>query len=51
MGHMEVTGGTPYGASTVADGQGERQPSVVELEGARSQGRHTAEIAPKLALK
>ena len=51
MGHAEVTGGTPYGASTVAGGQGERQPTANELEGARFQGRHTAEIARKLALK
>lgn len=49
MGHTDVTGGTPYGASTVAGGQGERQPSDNELEGARFQGRHTAEIAKKLA--
>jgi NAD(P)H dehydrogenase (quinone) len=49
MGHEEVTGGTPYGASTVAGGQGERQPSPNELEGARFQGRHTAEIARKLS--
>lgn len=49
MGHHEVTGGTPYGASTVAGGQGERQPSPNELEGARFQGRHTAQIASKLA--
>ncbi len=51
MGHGEVTGGTPYGASTVTGGQGERQPSENELEGARFQGRHTAEIAQKLAVK
>ncbi|UOQ98376.1 NAD(P)H:quinone oxidoreductase [Hymenobacter sp. 5317J-9] len=51
MGHHEVTGGTPYGASTVAGGQGERQPSENELEGARFQGKHTAEIASKLAAK
>ncbi|WP_324675473.1 NAD(P)H:quinone oxidoreductase [Hymenobacter sp. GOD-10R] len=51
MGHEEVTGGTPYGASTVAGGQGERQPSPNELEGARFQGRHTAEIARKLVAK
>jgi NAD(P)H dehydrogenase (quinone) len=50
MGHEEVTGGTPYGASTVAGGQGERQPSANELEGARHQGRHTAKIARKLAV-
>lgn len=49
MGHQEVTGGTPYGASTVAGGQGERQPSGNELEGARYQGRHSSEIAKKLA--
>jgi NAD(P)H dehydrogenase (quinone) len=49
MGHAEVTGGTPYGASTVAGGQGERQPSENELEGARHQGKYTAEIASKLA--
>ncbi|MFD2787695.1 NAD(P)H:quinone oxidoreductase [Hymenobacter rubripertinctus] len=49
MGHHEVTGGTPYGASTVAGGQGERQPSSNELEGARFQGRHSAEIAKKLS--
>jgi NAD(P)H dehydrogenase (quinone) len=51
MGHHEVTGGTPYGASTVAGGQGERQASENELEGARFQGKHTAEIAKKLAAK
>ena len=51
LGHAEVTGGTPYGASTVAGGQGERQPSANELEGARFQGKHTAEIAQKLAAK
>ena len=49
MGHEEVTGGTPYGASTVTGGQGERMPSENELEGARHQGQHTAEIASKLA--
>jgi len=47
-GHEHVTGGTPYGASTVTGGKGERQPSENELEGARFQGRHTAEIARKL---
>ena len=51
MGHHEVTGGTPYGASTVAGGRGERQPSANELEGGRFQGLHTAEIASKLAAK
>ena len=49
-GYDEVTGGTPHGASTVAGGKGERQPSENELEGARFQGRHTAEIAQKLAV-
>ena len=49
MGHHEVTGGTPYGASTVAGGQGERQPSSNELEGARFQGRHSSELAKKLS--
>jgi multimeric flavodoxin WrbA len=45
----EVTGGTPYGASTIARGhQGDRQPSANELEGARFQGRHVAEIAAAL---
>ncbi len=50
MGHEEA-GGTPYGASTVAGGQGERQPSENELEGARYQGKYTAEIASKLSRK
>ena len=45
----EVTGGSPYGASTIAGGDGSRQPSVNELDGARFQGRHVAGIAAKLA--
>jgi NAD(P)H dehydrogenase (quinone) len=45
----EITGGSPYGASTVAGGSGERMPSENELEGARFQGRHVATIASKLA--
>jgi len=45
----EVTGGSPYGATTIAAGDGSRQPSANELEGARFQGRHVAEIAAKLA--
>lgn len=49
MGVKEVTGGTPYGASTIADGDGSRQPSENELAGARYQGRHVAQIAAKLA--
>lgn len=44
----EITGGTPYGASTLA-GEGQRQPSVNELDGARFQGRHVTLIAAKLA--
>jgi len=44
----EVTGGSPYGASTIAGGSGERMPSENELEAARFQGRHVAEIASKL---
>ena len=44
----EITGGSPYGASTIAGGKGERQPSANELELARWQGRHVAEIAAKL---
>jgi NAD(P)H dehydrogenase (quinone) len=44
----EVMGNSPYGASTIAGGDGSRQPSEVELEGARFQGRHVAEIAGKL---
>ena len=48
MGVSEVTGGSPYGASTIADGNGSRQPSENELAGARFQGRHVAAIAGKL---
>lgn len=44
----EVTGGAPYGATTIANGDGSRQPSETELEGARFLGRHAAEIATKL---
>jgi NAD(P)H dehydrogenase (quinone) len=44
----EITGGSPYGATTLAGGDGSRQPSQNELEGARFQGRHVAEIAGKL---
>lgn len=44
----EITGGTPYGASTLADGDGSRQPSENELKIARFQGRHVAELAKKL---
>ena len=45
----EITGGTPYGATTLAGGDGSRKPSANELELARFQGRHVAEIAKKLA--
>lgn len=45
----EVTGGAPYGATTIAAGDGSRQPSATELEGARFLGRHAAEIAARLA--
>ena len=48
MGHAEVMGNSPYGASTIAGGDGSRQPSKLELEGARWQGKHIAEIASKL---
>ena len=44
----EITGGTPYGASTIAGGDGSRQPSENELTGARYQGRKIAETAIKL---
>lgn len=49
MGVAEVTGCSPYGASTIADGNGSRQPSANELAGARFQGAHVAAIAAKLA--
>ena len=45
----EISGGTPYGATTLAGGDGSRMPSENELAGARFQGRHVAEIAGKLA--
>lgn len=48
MGVAEVTGCSPYGASTIAGGQGERLPSENELAGARFQGAHVARIATKL---
>jgi NAD(P)H dehydrogenase (quinone) len=44
----EITGGSPYGASTIAAGDGSRQPSENELELARFQGRHVAEITRAL---
>ncbi len=45
----EITGGSPYGASTIAGGDGSRMPSENELAAARFQGRHVAEIALKLS--
>lgn len=48
QGVTEVHGTTPYGASTIADGDGSRQPSSVDLDGARYQGRRVAEVASKL---
>lgn len=47
----EMKGGSPYGASTITNSDGSRQPSAVELEGARYQGRHVAGIAAKLSSK
>lgn len=44
----QVTGGSPYGITTIAGGDGSRQPSENELEGARFQGRHVAEVTKKL---
>ncbi|MBB5021743.1 NAD(P)H:quinone oxidoreductase [Desulfurispira natronophila] len=49
MGIEEIKGGSPYGATTIAGGKGERMPSDVELEAARFQGEHVAKIAVKLA--
>ena len=43
-----VNGGTPYGASTIANGDGSRQPSEAELEMAKYQGRHVAEVTAAL---
>ncbi len=48
MDNSEITGGSPYGASTITGGQGERMPSDNELAGARFQGAHVARIAKKL---
>jgi NAD(P)H dehydrogenase (quinone) len=43
-----MTGGSPYGATTIAGGDGSRQPSANELAGARYQGRKIAEAAKRL---
>ena len=48
MGHTDVVGGAPYGATTIAGSDGSRQPSSAELDGARYQGRRIAEVAGKL---
>jgi NAD(P)H dehydrogenase (quinone) len=45
----EISGGSPYGASTIAGGDGSRKPTANELDGARWQGAHVARIASKLA--
>lgn len=44
----EITGGSPYGATTISGGQGQRQPSALELDGARFQGKLVAETSSKL---
>ena len=49
MDNSEITGGSPYGASTIAGTKGERVPTQNELAGARFQGAHVAKIAKKLA--
>ena len=48
MDNSEITGGSPYGATTITGSQGERMPSDNELAGARFQGAHVARIAKKL---
>ena len=48
MGVSEVVGGSPYGATTIADGDGSRQPHAQDLAGARYQGKRIAETAAKL---
>lgn len=48
MGVDEITGGSPYGATTIAGSDGKRMPSANELAGARFQGKHVAAIAAKL---
>ena len=49
MDNSEITGGSPYGATTIAGTKGERLPSANELAGARFQGAHVARIAQKLS--
>lgn len=50
MNMSEITGGSPYGASTLAGGDGTRHPSENELKIARFQGAHVAEVAKKLSV-
>ena len=47
----EITGGSPYGASTIAGSDGKRMPSANELGIARFQGKHVAEIAKRLTAR
>jgi NAD(P)H dehydrogenase (quinone) len=49
MSITEMTGGSPYGAGTITGGQGERMPGKTELDGARFQGKHVAQLAAKLS--
>ena len=49
MNMSEITGGSPYGASTLAGGDGKRQPSDNEIKIARFQGAHVAQLVNKLA--
>ena len=44
----EVKGGSPYGATTISGSDGSRQPSQIDLDGARYLGQHVAELAAKL---
>jgi len=44
----EIVGGAPYGATTIAGGDGSRKPSKIDLDGARYQGRRIAEVAGKI---
>ena len=48
MNNAEVTGGAPYGATTITNGDGSRLPSANELAGAKYQGKRVAEVAAKL---
>lgn len=47
----EIVGGSPYGATTIAGGQGQRQPSAKELAAARFQGKYVAQVAAKLTAR